>query len=838
MPDKKVPIRDYTLFGSDISFFPPEDKNALWLGQMLFFMKQNSEPFLDVKRWKTYNKLDMMELNTQEYIDMVDPPDPMKRTGGKAEYFASDFKDIPVAQHLDNILRAKLDKIGVDNQLQVNEIDKYSIPQRQREKQRIEYQGLFRELINEVYAIMGQQPMSPSKDPYKYVAGLNDKGGKSIGGNVDTVMDYIRQQVQDSQDMTLFMTYIYKGDIEKAIELVLQHYLINLNKWSVVSQAFYKDMKNFNKMCGRIYTDETTGRQNVEYLVPITLNTSTFSCYDGEDITHWFYEKNITFADFVRQFGQGLSDEQLKEVFELNKINGGGHGMNYSKARGVKGANAKIRIGVMSCLTQDAEKFSKKYATNSIPTLEPKPLSWLPDKRTPNKYKSELEQKIYNVWYSCYYIPPPGGRLASNSQTDWAWQSQYIFNIHKETDMYRYGTDMRYAKSSLVIWKDDRPSFKDIEEAFMPKIRNAWHQFQNCLINDIDAVGLSEDFIGAMLNAVDEANNSDLALKDKPTGGNGVDARLVSMQQIKQGGMAFLKMTDKQGKQLVDPSKFVISIKNGMLEKAEKYLNIILQLYNLTTVSLAQNDISEGQDVKPRTAVAGIQASLVASAQGTWFIEKGARQFLVMFGERTIQWLLYVLKEHKKYKLDSRWSELQTVIGMANSMALETIDEYNPEQIGLTVSLEDVRAKKQFYSELAVQMLKDGKIDDGDLQMIVDAINENYKYGSTLLNIASKKMKRELANQQALQQEYAKELKDKDLQIALALQKAKGDSKDQNIVTEGKVNEMIDEKLNDQKQQHQLQIKDKISQNRIEENANKSEQEKEKEMQKAFPQAG
>lgn len=831
MADKKLPIKDFTLFGSDINFFPPEEKNSLWLAQFLFYAKQNSTRFLDVNRWKTYNKLDMMEINTQDYIDMVDPPDPMKRTGGKAEYFASDFKDIPIAQHLDNILRTKLDKVGVDNQLQVNEIDKYAIPQRQKEKLKIEYQQLFRDLINEVYTIMSQQPLPSTKDPYKYVDNLN---GQGKGDSVDTVMDYIRQQVNDSEDMTLFMTYIYKGDIEKAIELVLQHYLINLNKWSVISQHFYKDMKNFNKMCGRMYTDETTGRQNVEYLVPIALHTSEFSAFDGEDITHWFYEKNITFADFVRQFGQKLTDGQLKEVFELNKINGGGHGMDWKKAKGVKGANARISIGVMSCLTQDAEKFSKKYATNSIPMLTPKPLSWLPDKHTPNKYKSELDQKIYNVWYSCYYIPPPGGKLGSNSQIDWAWQSQYIFNIHKEIDMYRYGTDMRYAKSSLVIWKDERPSFKDIEEAFMPKIRNAWHQFQNCLINDIDAVGLSEDFIGAMLNAADEANNNDPGLPNKPTGGNGVDARLVSMQQIKQGGMAFLKMTDRQGKQLVDPQKFVIPIKNGMLDKGEKYLNIILQLYNLTTISLAQNDISEGQDVKPRTAVAGIQASLVASEQGTWFIEKGARQFLIMFGERTIQWMLYIIKEHNKYKLDSRWAELQTVIGLANSMALSTITDYDPEQIGITVSLEDVRAKKQFYSELAVQMLKDGKIDDSDLQMIASAIEQNYKYGSTLLTISSKKMKKELANKEALAHEYQKELKDKDLQIALALQKAKGESKDQNIVTEGKVNAMIDEKLNDQKQQHQLDIKDKISQNRIEENNAKAEAEKEKEGQKAF----
>jgi hypothetical protein len=96
-------------------------------------------------------------------------------------------------------------------------------------------------------------------------------------------------------------------------------------------------------------------------------------------------------------------------------------------------------------------------------------------------------------------------------------------------------------------------------------------------------------------------------------------------------------------------------------------------------------------------------------------------------------------------------------------------------------------------------------------------------------------MKRELANKEALMQEYQKELKDKELQIAMALTKAKGEAKDQNILTEGKVAGMIDEAMSNLKHEQQLEIKDKISKNRIEENAAKSENEKDKESQKSFP---
>ncbi len=793
MAKEKIPIRDLTLWESSLEFFPVDYKNATWISQYLFFHKNNSAQFLEPKRYATYMALERLHINTQEYINMVDPPTPMGG-GGTAEYFAADFKEIPISQHLDNILRAKLDRIGDENQLQVNEIDKYAKGQRQREKDRILYQQEFRSLINEVNKDLNLPPIKDSESPYNYVRSLS--GNSDSSDVTENLIDYIRAQVNDSQDMALFMSYVYKGDIEKAFELGIQHYLINLNKWSVKCQFFNMDLKNFNKCCGQIYTDALSGRQTLDYINPTILYTNPFASMNGEDITRWNFEKNISFADFVRRFGMTLTNEQLQAVFELNKNQGGSHGMSWNQASGVRGAEANIRIGFMSCLTQDAEKFSEEYASGKIPAWQRKPLSWLPSKHTPTKYKSDLKQKIYNVWYSCYYIPPPSSRLSRNSQTDWAWQSQFIFDLRKDIDMYRFGVDLRYAKSTLVLWQDPRPSFTDIKEAYMPKIRTAWHNFQNCLINNIDAVGLSDDFIGAILNSADEADKISLEMPNKPVGGNGQDPKLTAMRMLKQGGMAFLKMTDRQGKPLVDPSKFVVPVKNGMMEKAEQYLNIILQLYNLMTMSLAQNNLSEGQDPEPRTAVAGIQASLAAAEQGIWFVEKGSREFLVQCGERTIQWMLYIIKEHKRYKLDERWSELQSVLGLGNAMALESVEDYNPEEIGLTVTLEDVRAKKQFYSELAVQMLRDGKIEESDLELITSTIESNYKYGSTLLTIAAKKAKKEAADKMELEQQYIMQQKEADLKIAQALKQQDVQGKNENIMTEGKVKAMINDLLN------------------------------------------
>src|ERR1700755_325700 len=107
----------------------------------------------------------------------------------------------------------------------------------------------------------------------------------------------------------------------------IQHYLINQNKWNIKNELFIDDLKNFNKASGRWYVDETTGRGNVEYVDPKTLFTSPFYLRDGEDIVYFWYEKDITFAEFVRQFATTMSDEDLKEVFEINKYSGANHGL-------------------------------------------------------------------------------------------------------------------------------------------------------------------------------------------------------------------------------------------------------------------------------------------------------------------------------------------------------------------------------------------------------------------------------------------------------------------------------------------------------------------------------
>jgi hypothetical protein len=258
----------------------------------------------------------------------------------------------------------------------------------------------------------------------------------------------------------------------------------------------------------------------------------------------------------------------------------------------------------------------------------------------------------------------------------------------------------------------------------------------------------------------------------------------------------------------------------------------MLEQYNLMTLSLAQNDITEGADPKPRTPVAGLQASLEATKDGMWFIEKPVREFLIMFGERCVQHLINLVKEKKKYNYINRWEEFESVVGIANAMLLNAVEDLQPEEIGLTVTLEDVSTKKQYYTELTTQMLKDGEISFEDVEMIIDTIQENYKYGAALLSLAAKKRAREKADMEEVQHERAKELQQMQLQTAILLNNSKGEAKDKNIATQGKVDQALQDEMAKLKAQTQALLGEQRGKNKIEQDNNKARLEQEKEIRK------
>lgn len=827
-PTKKdLVIKDRTTFWTDISYIPADMKGDLWAAEIIYFAKKNAKLFLDPKRARAYRATDNLELDEAIYKRMVDPITPLG-DGGDAKFFNADWKANPIYIHLKNIIKATIQRTS--KQIEINLTDKYAPTRKMRDNYRILYQGAFRELINEYAPLVGLKPISGSQDPFKWAKNFIDEQTKGQDKNnpqaphsqsdiIDKFSDLIKNQITDSQDLALYNELIYKGDYESAFEKGIEHYMINQNKWlERWSDFFLDDIMHFNKAAGELYTDLVSGRPVIEGFDIAKLYVSPFKRKDGEDIMYYFIEYEITFSDFVKTIGAGLSSQKLKDVFEYNKTQGSMHGANWvdnldrpSRIRD----DASIRVGRISCLSQDYDVFMDSLTPNYPQYQKVNNLSWYPEKDS----KIKRDEKHYNVWRTWYYLPPTTNSL---SNADYAWQAQFIFDIKKNQDQFRTGEDGRYAKSPLVIYDNSKQaSFTDIVQFWMPKIHHATHKYQNCLINDIDATVLSDELIGGLLAAVDEDNKINGGNPDEATGGNGRSAYMEQWKMIKQNGVGFLKMTDKQGLQVLDPAKLQMTFKNNKLASAEMYMREILNMYSQMTTALAISDAAEGADVKPRTAVAALNESLKSSGNAQWFIQLGYETFLKMYAERFVRYILMIAKEAKEDNYTKRFDEFKTVVGEANGLMIEGMENIEPETVGLTVNYVDNSSKKDFVMQLALERVKNGALDDDFVYLIMGA--DNWKTGFCLLRVGIQKRKREAAAENALKQQYIMQQKAADLKTAQALSQAKSQGKDENIMTQGKVDAAIAEQVNKLKAETMQQQKEQLKNNRIQQDNNKSE---------------
>ncbi len=833
-------VTDRSLFFTDLIYMPSGFKERkMWMAQSIYFAKRNSSPLVDPVLANKYRRLNLSLIDEQTYKEIVDPVigDRADKVGGTADKFSADFKALPIDIHLDNIIEATISRIPEGLNCSVN--DPVAKLREQEDKERMIAQVRVRELINMFLSQSGINvpPVSDAEDPYKWIEKFTNTDMNKIIDTIGSPVDQIRSQIKNDRGLRLFMKFLYKNGLEIAFEQAIRYYLIDLNKWEVRSDRFLKDLKNFNCYCGRWYTDLTTGMPVVKYMDPSIVHTSDFAEMDGEDMMYWHYEEPVTFAEFERMVGAELPDDERAKIFNYYKNNSSaGNNNDYhsilAKPNGrMEVANTKIKIGFFSICTQEANQFSEGYYNDQYRDDNSINPTW--DDTAANKTVNE-KKAVYNVWHSCYYLPmnQQGSyeSVTSGSDTSWDWLASHIYRIEKNVDMCRYGVDGRYAKSELVVWRDTtRPSFTEIKERFMPKIHTTWHKMQNCIVNDLQAVVADYDLIGGLLGAVDEAN------KDSASS-NGIKANqnafINEIRSLKQSGQGWLKFRDKNGNKLeYDPSKLFVVIDNKMLEKAEKYLIIILTLYDLMTRALAFNDAKEGASPKARTPVAGIQVAMEGSDNNSYYIAKAFKYCYIMFAERVVQWVKIVCSEKKHFHYKERFKQLQDVVGFASGATLQGIEDIPMANVGLTVHFEDLTELKNTVNSVALNLLNQKEISPAILELVLST--RNWKLALFELEMERERVLEETAKERTLEFERAMALKDKDLQIAQALVGAKAQGVNSNIQTQGMIDGQLQQQMGQIKEQSALVQNDQRNNFKQNENLQKSDLDKDKESHKA-----
>ena len=831
-------VENKSIFYTDQAYIESERKlKAIWFAQSIYYAKMNCVPFCDAKKLAEYRGFDRGIIDESVYRQLVDPPSPMDDKSGRAEYFSADFKPFPIDNHLNNIVRGVIEKLP--NLLRTKVVDPVAKRQEQRDREKIIYADLYRRLINAFAEQIGLPQIGKTQDPYAYIENLGKKDFDKIADTVGDPVQQIKMQIQSDDEMRMYFQYMYRNGIELAFDTAIQFYLIDQNKYNIRQEYFINDLLHINRYCGRVYIDLLTGRPVVKYIDPPNLWTAPFFERNGDDIQYWFTEEVVSIPDFERMFGAKLTNEQKKIIIDTNKLwtNTGinqserGYESSAERAWGFLGkTNAQVKIGFFSVLTQEDSEFAA-YQERNPSIIAPKAgedQNW----DSPDVPYQE-DRKVYNVWYNCYYIPLPGDTYTRRldrsggrfSQEDWAWLSQYIFCAHKETDMYRYGVDWRYSRSSLVLWRDDMASFSDIKQRFMPKIHTLWHKIQNCIVNDITGIAFDEDMFLGMLEAVDESN------AENPKGG---DALLSQMKSLRQSGLAWLKFRNKNGElvQGVDPQKLMVPIDSHHLDKAERYLLLIMSLYNQLSQSLAMTDVSQGTQPDPRTPVSGIELAFQSANNARWYIEKPVRQMAISFAERVVRHLWNVVREKKEYNYDKRYKEFLDVVGLANAATLESISEVNPENIGMTIENKYDDSKKEILQQLALRKNEAGTLGTAELGLVLEP--ENWR--QVLMNLSFAERKQEEKMEAAAQANHARQMELMQMQLQVA--QAQQQQKTQGNIAEKQAQGQVDSELLNQeiqgKTQSQMAQKEQMAQLKLQNDDNKSELKKAEEINKKY----
>lgn len=790
--DTTVTVDNQLLDYASLHFIPAEQKNEHWMATNILFAKLRCKPLVNPDTAATKRALDRGEIKAAEYKAIFDPEDK------KAEFVAADWKANPIYIHLNNITEANLEKIPAS--LNVKAADEYAKFKQQKENARIIGRREYMDFLNDINKHLGYPPLKSTDDPYKYAKMMQQgqlKTGRPTslnqgqGATPDGLVDSVKSAIYDNEDLALYNEFIYKGDVEIVLELGIKHYL-DSNKFPRIAEKLLPDLRHHNTACMRWYTSLTSGKPVLEYLDPSQVHTFHFTEYDGNDNVGWFLEYDITFGDFMRQFGANLTREQLIEVFDLNRQSLAGHGFYWADASIAQKNAARIRIGYIEVETQNRDVFTEGVLRGNLHYQE-RDSTWTESTNTRKDFKKTRVEKNYNVWYSAYYIPPSiSGNFIRTSTVD--WQEKYTFKVEMLQDMQRFGDDRRWAKSSLIVWKSDRMSYTDIMERYMPKIHYLWHKFQNELVQDQNGIIYSDDMIKAMLALTDDAEMK------------GKDAKKELLKRLKQTGQAMAKFSDSEGR----PIKPFEAFRSGHMEAAKDDLFMMQQLYLMTTQALGQSQTQEGQDPRPRQSVKGIQLAIQGSTDARYFIEKAYMNIMMEVGERLITYIKTISEEGET----QRFKEFRDIVGMANGLMLEEIKDIPLHKFGLTVENVNNDEVRQYVMDLAEKLVTAGMLDIEVLSLLIKI--DNWKYAAVLMIMKYKAKQREKLDEQARADAQAAKMKQMDLQMKVLEFKGKADAQIPVIRAQGEVQAMLVRLEAQVKNLSQSMLKEQMKNNRIE----------------------
>lgn len=775
-----------------------------WAAKVVQYLMAETKVLVDKDKVVLANMLEKGEINADEYKRIVDPKLP-DGSGGKAEWFFSDWKSNPIYLHLNRIIDAQLFKLATN--IVVRAVDELSKEKRQKENDRIMNQSWIREIMNSMLKEMALPLIAKDENPYTFIAKMkksseqNEKKSKKLFSQIqarpldDTVLDDIVNSIFDNEGLALYQEYIYRTDSEIAVELGSKYYL-EINKWDVIKERVVKNLRNFTAYVVRFYTSQTTGKPVIQGINLATdlFKTLPFSRIDAADCAGFVHEYSVTFGTFIRQFGVNLTKAELVEIFDRTR---GNSSVTWDRCTEAQRETSMIRIGYAEWETQNIEVYKEGYNKFGRYTFEKKPSNYQPHKGTQFK---RTERNI-NVWYKCYYVP------MSSTDTTTTVDEKMVFDYGMLQDQQRFGEDGRLSKSSYIIYQDkDIPSVSDIILRYMPMINMLWMQAQNELANDHPTIKkYAFESLTSMIEAIDTQRKK------------GSDSIREVLRMVEQKGVLIANTYDGKGNRIDDPLTEIPSIRiKTFLDK----LMAIGELYNQLTMAIGINDVSEGVDSKPRVALGAIQMATDASNMSRFYLNQAMLNLDIEIGYRFLYYFFEIVNSGDK----DRIADLESIVGETNMNALSGIKDIPFHNLGIYVDSVNTDILKQQVMEVAVDQYKKGILAAQDYFYLLAC--ENIKVAIAYLRLKLKQREKQMQEMKMQDMQMQQQMQQSQMQLQQQMMQFESMLREHELKTKGIIDQqnlMLKEHL---KTEGAKEIKDKMDEGKTKQAILKADLEK------------
>lgn len=718
------------------------------------------------KKLSTYRGIDKGKINKNELKTFFDP-DKSISEDQRASIMRTDWSPCPLVNSLNKIIAKNIEAIPIS--INVNSTDNISINKKQEAKLKIKTRSYMIALSNFIRQQLNEENIDNDVDLESHINLQNNEMSNDV-----SLLETMKNEISNDAEFNLLNEAGFiKDGVEIAHEQLIKFYFDKTKFSTNLAYKIISDYMKVNTFCYRFYTNTYNGKPEIQYVDIAELNKSSFMERDAKDMDYAYYEFTTTWSVYMSMVGGKLTPEQNKKVYDANKIFLFPNSTypEYTATNSLALNDVRIRLGYFEAKKQEYDKESKKYA--------------------------EVIKKFY-------YLPLNLDNL----------NEDFILDLGNLQDMYREGDNFAFADFSFIIYQNsETQSFYDIQKADYLRMNLIYNQLLNTFANFIPE---GTAFVEETIRELAEEIHQEREEKMKENGGNisnlslhNVMGDVIKNYVLSGRGIFKLRKGDRDEESLNRPT-FIME--NKIMSNCNQLIGLLFQVYQQMLMALGVNQNRLAQDPLPRQTASGISSATSASYYSTQDIEVAYIYAIESFANRMLYYNKQVVKEINKNgeSKTERAEELKEIIGDKGKIWLEVHNDMPKQNCILSVTNTlDTEGRLRLMAQVAMYE-QAGLIPFGSQIIVADIAN--LKLAKMYVLMLLKRQERirleqqqqmNLAKQQGVAEQQKNEQMNKQLDMEIQARLL-----------------AIETQL---KTQAQKEIKDKIGENRLTQQAQASQ---------------